>query len=77
MNTITEQEIMKGITEAYKQAGHNAYFGNGFRAGIEFALKQEPDVKDCGDQIHEMRVEFNNDKFCPICGKKLQPTVNT
>ncbi len=30
-------EIEKGINEAYKKAGNNAYFGNGFRAGIEFA----------------------------------------
>ena len=29
----------QGLSEAYKQAGQNAYFGNGFMAGIEFAQR--------------------------------------
>ena len=36
---LTEQEIEKGLDSAYKKAGQNAYFGNGFRAGLDFALK--------------------------------------
>lgn len=35
---INEQEIKHGLDDAYEQAGENAYFGNGFRAGIELAL---------------------------------------
>lgn len=40
MIQIEEKEIVKGIDEAYKRAGSNAYFGNGFQAGVDFALKQ-------------------------------------
>lgn len=29
--------IKEGLDEAYKKAGQNAYFGNGFNAGIEFS----------------------------------------
>jgi hypothetical protein len=34
---ITEDEINKGMDFAYKQAGKNAFFGNGFVAGVKFA----------------------------------------
>lgn len=36
---ITDAQIADGCNEAYLRAGHNAYFGNGFNAGVEFALK--------------------------------------
>lgn len=30
-------EVMKkACNEAYEKAGHNAFFGNGFRAGVKF-----------------------------------------
>jgi hypothetical protein len=38
MTHITDKEIEEGLDEAYKKAGHNAYFGNGFKAGVRFAL---------------------------------------
>ena len=34
--------IEQALDEAYKNAGSNAYFGNGFRAGIEFAQRWIP-----------------------------------
>jgi len=34
MKTIDE-----GIKEAYLKSGDNAYFGNGFKAGVEFAQR--------------------------------------
>ena len=40
MIQIEEKEILKGIDESYKKAGSNAYFGNGFQAGVDFALKK-------------------------------------
>ena len=47
--TIKEEEIQKGLDKAYKQAGHNAYFGGGFEAGVKFALDRvasaEPQLK--------------------------------
>lgn len=36
---ISDEEIKDGLDQAYKDAGHNAYFGNGFDAGVRFALK--------------------------------------
>jgi hypothetical protein len=37
---MSEEQIRKGIDEAFKAAGPNAYFGNGFRAGIKFVLSE-------------------------------------
>lgn len=37
---ITDEQIKQGLDKAYKEAGHNAYFGNGFEAGVKFALEQ-------------------------------------
>jgi len=28
--------IKEGMDEAYKEAGQNAYFGNGFKSGVSF-----------------------------------------
>lgn len=119
---MKKEQIRKGLYEAYEKAGHNAYFGNGFEAGIEFAESQAPNKgmisdeemrdmayngtryegkelvsyhqglkdmrsklspqetsdnwvkeKDCATEIHELRVRDQDDKFCPICGKNLQP----
>ena len=36
---LTKEQIKKGFDEAYKKAGNNAYFGNGFEAGVAFAFK--------------------------------------
>lgn len=38
---FTKEQIKQGMNEAYKNAGHNAYFSNGFEAGVRFALGQE------------------------------------
>ena len=37
MNTIAQ-----ALDEAYNNAGSNAYFGNGFKAGVEFAQRWIP-----------------------------------
>ena len=37
---ITDKQIEIALDEAYKKAGHNAYFGNGFRAGVEFGVNE-------------------------------------
>lgn len=34
--------IEQGLDEAYKKAGENAYFANGFKAGVEFAQRWIP-----------------------------------
>jgi len=37
---FTKEQMSKALDEAYKKAGHNAYFANGFEAGVVFAQEQ-------------------------------------
>lgn len=37
---LSEEVIIYGMNAAYIEAGHNAYFGNGFKAGVQFAQEQ-------------------------------------
>ena len=39
MEKLTEEEIKQGLDKAYKKAGSNAYFANGFKAGISFCCE--------------------------------------
>lgn len=36
---LTDDQIKEGLDKAYKEAGHNAYFGNGFEAGVRFVME--------------------------------------
>jgi len=36
------QTVNEGLNKAYKEAGQNAYFGNGFMRGIDFAQRWIP-----------------------------------
>jgi hypothetical protein len=71
---ITDKELVKGIDEAYKKAGSNAYFGNGFQAGVDFALKRVKNLTipnvimptgNEGTVIHDLV------GLCPSCGEEL------
>jgi len=37
---FTKEQMSKALDEAYKKAGHNAYFANGFEAGVKYAQEQ-------------------------------------
>jgi hypothetical protein len=37
---LNKEQIKQGLDKAYKEAGHNAYFGNGFEAGVKYAQEQ-------------------------------------
>jgi hypothetical protein len=39
MEKITEKEIRIARDKAFEKAGLNAYFGNGFEMGVQFAIK--------------------------------------
>jgi hypothetical protein len=41
---ITDAKIKQGMEKAYKKAGHNTYFSNGFEAGVRFALEQVKNI---------------------------------
>ncbi len=58
---ITDEQIKQGLDKAYKAAGHNAYFGNGFQAGVNFAIEQ---LKNCS--IPD--VGSSLPKVCKGCG---------
>ena len=55
---IKKEEIKKGLKEAYKEAGHNAYFGDGFEAGVRFALEI-------------IAKENNNNSVCLVINKSI------
>lgn len=51
---MTEQEIHDAMDQAYRMAGDNAYFGNGFNAGVSYAVKQlEPKWIDVSVPLKE------------------------
>ncbi|MCP5006903.1 MAG: hypothetical protein GY941_23595 [Planctomycetes bacterium] len=71
---ITDQEINKGLDEAFINAGQNAYFGDGFRLGVKFAIEFEQDchAKECKNQYCEAanwECENWNEcgKYTPAC----------
>lgn len=34
---MDDKKVQEGLDRAYQEAGHNAYFGEGFKAGVRFA----------------------------------------
>ena len=40
------EEYVEALNKAYKEAGHNAYFGNGFGKGYDFAMAQPKHIFD-------------------------------
>ena len=73
MEIFTEEQIKKGLNAAYKKAGHNAYFGEGFRAGIEFANQAETLPIDSGiecSEIYCMHDSEDSEIFCAFDDKE-------
>lgn len=55
--------IEEGLDEAYKKSGQNAYFGNGFNSGVEFAQRWIPIEEELPRQIEIFwKGEFEYDK---------------
>lgn len=60
--------IEQALDEAYKNAGSNAYFGNGFRAGVEFAqrwIPVEEELPEVGE-IVLVRTKINKVTTCEM-----------
>ena len=68
---ITDRQITDGCNDAYLKAGHNAYFGNGFSAGVEFALKLVNDNPANSDNDNCTIHGVSNPVNCAICGNEL------
>jgi hypothetical protein len=77
---ILEEQMIDAENTAYLKAGHNAYFGNGFKAGVEFALEQinknvaKSNVKLCSlcGAIFKPHEQNPNDAICKDCHSKLR-----
>ena len=55
------KKIEQGLDEAYEKCGDNAYFGNGFRAGVEFA---------------QQWMQIERDQYAFIDEKQKQEIIN-
>lgn len=49
------EEYVEALNKAYKEAGHNAYFGNGFGKGYDFAMSQPKHIFDGVAKVGEVR----------------------
>ena len=49
------EEYVEALNKAYKEAGHNAYFGNGFGKGYDFAMSQPKHIFDGAAVAGEVR----------------------
>lgn len=49
------EEYVEALNKAYKEAGHNAYFGNGFGKGYDFAMSQPKHIYDSVAVVGEKR----------------------
>ena len=49
------EEYVEALNKAYKEAGHNAYFGNGFGKGYDFAMAQPKHIFDGVAVVGEVR----------------------
>ncbi len=63
---MTDKNINTELDKAYKKAGNNAYFGNGFRSGVEMVLKNlEPSKtipKDNSDIVNYDGKDYKSSK---------------
>ena len=77
---ITDNQKEKALDEAYKNAGQNAYFGNGFLSGVEYAegfyLKKVDGIKVKAKNSSELEHSITNilNVVTAICLKGLIPT---
>jgi hypothetical protein len=67
---ITEKEISDAMDKAYIEAGHNTYFGNGFRAGVNFALESIKEKGDISEIIDYKLIKLEIEK------KKLTDSIS-
>lgn len=49
------EEYVEALNKAYKEAVHNAYFGNGFGKGYDFAMSQPKHIFDGVAKVGEVR----------------------
>ena len=76
MKTITPEQHDNALNKAYNEAGQNAYFGNGFNAGIEFAQKlqetQEQKVQEALQEIYNFADHLGNNTAMQIISEVVK-----
>lgn len=70
MKTINE-----AMNDAYHKAGHNAYFGNGFLSGIEFAQKWFDVMEEMPDKTGRYLIKAASDGNIHILNYILEDNV--
>jgi len=64
---FTKEQMSKALDNAYKKAGDNAYFANGFALGVEYALQQVNSV-DLADVVCQSEQLADKGEYCNKCG---------
>ena len=62
------EEYVEALNKAYKEAGHNAYFGNGFGKGYDFAMSRPRHILDGVAKVGEVR-RFGNELVDVVLNK--------
>lgn len=77
MLKFTEEEINTAKNDAYKKAGYNAYFGNGFTAGVNFVLsKLKNKIGSCEICRKDIQIVFCcSGVGCGCLGMPISPPV--
>lgn len=75
---LTEKQIEEARNAAYAKAGYNAFFGNGFDAGVAFAKSNEEELIKDLNRVIDLLLEENNispkhrlQKAIDICEKHI------
>jgi len=63
---LTDKQIQNGLDIAFSKASGNAYFGNGFRMGVQFALEQ---INKKSNKITDVS-ELETGEYYKVNGKK-------
>lgn len=58
-----EAEYKVALDKAYKEAGHNAYFGNGFKAGFDYASQQTAELQREVEELKGVLTKFINSTY--------------
>jgi len=57
---ISSDKIADACNEAYQRVGENAYFGNGFEAGVQFAIKElESEKQELVEMLNKLTEQFS------------------
>jgi hypothetical protein len=72
---IDEKKIQEAVNKSYREAGHNAYFSNGFYAGMEFAIEElESEKQELLEALQEC-LDRDNETYSPTRKDKYEQLI--